>query len=567
MADLPKKNISDEAALAALRQVLGIKNIVMKAFATDPQSLGDDVANSIYRGVINGIQSIQRAINAVPLNTYNNYEIRCYGKFITTTFEGMSVHEREYYSLVDLFGHNNITLIGEGKNETLLFADLPSVKGSSYGYAYYTTLTADCVNCKVKNMTIALKNGRYPVHIDTTAGTNYNKDSQIDFENVHFWHKGNSGDATEWTSYTPLGLGISASMKMDFKGCKFSSPTTGFYFHDGYSEEDYEIRHENSEFNVYNSTSANGVNLNLYGTAKGRGLIVFNGCRSNGRNGFILSTGANAVSNYLQIKGHGNSPMYFYNNVGNQSKSLRVTSSSTGALSSVRFTNTDSLFNTLISNGESATFEDEFERANSDGWIYKDGSLDLSGFANGLKKFKGEQLRSIIGNCSSVNKVLNIVVDGVNQVITLNLNYSAMTDANIIADINSKLTGAVADMWSVDSDYYPEFTDVVFIQKNVGTSAILRGMGVELSGTYIKRCNTGQPDYIAIDNIAVNGQGRVIKNAILDTSSRHKIAIKSGVSLAENAYLACENGYFIISAEKTNVKVIDKGGLKCFIKQ
>ena len=101
-------------------------------------------------------------------------------------------------------------------------------------------------------------------------------------------------------------------------------------------------------------------------------------------------------------------------------------------------------------------------------------------------------LRERLGNCSSVNKSFKVNVDGIEQTIVLNLDYSSMQDdADVIADINSKLTGCTLKT----ELYYKQlhWGDNVRLVKNTGNQTIYRGSIIADNGSIygVKLANSG----------------------------------------------------------------------------
>jgi hypothetical protein len=287
--------------------------IVLKAYATGTQTQADEDAG-IFRGVVSDKNAIQRAVESVPNDTKENYEIRCYGNFSATSFAEMSapdLYGRQYKGFISLTGKRNIKLVGTGSKKTIISCVLPS-SGAPVAYDYYQNITMDCVNCELENLQIIGQNLRYPVHTDTTGATNYNKNSTLKFTNVHFWHKGNEGDALlDWSSLSSFGIGISQGMTMIFKGCRFTSKNdAGLSGHDGYQEENSVLIIHNSHFDASEGEGGKSMQWNLFGNnfSKWNIELIGNnfGCKK-----LVFNKGANNSEFYANIKGHGNSKFLF----------------------------------------------------------------------------------------------------------------------------------------------------------------------------------------------------------------------------------------------------------------
>jgi len=169
------------------------------------------------------------------------------------------------------------------------------------------------------------------------------------------------------------------------------------------------------------------------------------------------------------IKLHDTLPMAV-RNYNSDDMCLRIDTISTGASSTVRFDETSSAFNDLIGNSdESVETIDKYFNKKIYGYSYKDGKQSLSGYAYGYWNIKentvrGTNIHSLgyrLGDCSTVNKLLVITIDGVDYTITFNQDYTSQSNADIIADINAVIGSvATASEFKVAREYYPEFKGV-----------------------------------------------------------------------------------------------------------
>lgn len=155
------------------------------------------------------------------------------------------------------------------------------------------------------------------------------------------------------------------------------------------------------------------------------------------------------------VYGYGNSPAVFRNT--DPGKALRIASASTGAGSSIEVSGsavkdvlgdsvTDRYFTVAGSAGAPG----------SAGYVYGWGDIADTGSTAATTK-----LGARLGNCTVVNKTLSVTVDGgAPIVITFNQNYTAQTNATIIAAINAVLgAAAVASEFMPGARYRPFFAD------------------------------------------------------------------------------------------------------------
>ena len=222
---------------------------------------------------------------------------------------------------------------------------------------------------------------------------------------------------------------------------------------------------------------------------------------------------------------------------------MRIKSNSTGVNSKVRFNKNSSAYPLLIQNtqGNSDTSLYLHSREFIDGYIVQDGSVGLKGQAFGCKDLSdvayaynaGVNYTSLgkrLGDCSTTNKSLQIIIDGVTKTVTFNKNYTAMTNTQIMVEINTAISGAgVADLYIYGRDYFPEITDVLERVYNLsGSEFIPKGTVLTKINGKVKPAN----DYdiiagIALDDIPVlsidsegvlKGQGRMMKKGLISTN-------------------------------------------------
>jgi len=202
----------------------------------------------------------------------------------------------------------------------------------------------------------------------------------------------------------------------------------------------------------------------------------------------------------IQISMMGRNPLPVYN--GFRAKSLRIKSKSTGSGSTVSFDQTSTAFNLIFGNSnETIDFVNKYNRNQKHGYQYKIGGSALSGYAisnydcgeytvgASANKYIGS-LGKRLGDCSSANKTLTVIIDGTTYNIVFNKNYNGTastvaptyTNAQIIAEIVA-IIGTVADvdLYNLSGDYYPAFGNMENL-KNGDTSEILAGMAVVRTG-------------------------------------------------------------------------------------
>lgn len=248
-----------------------------------------------------------------------------------------------------------------------------------------------------------------------------------------------------------------------------------------------------------------------------------------------------------RVTGFGNDPFLFDNNISGHC--LRVTSSLKGVNSTVRFIEVGEAYEVLIKNPSGNDTELEFpEMKYLGGYIAKDGSLGLSGYAFGNIDISERQylyeadiytsLGKRLGDCSIINKYLTIVVDGENKTVTFYKDYSTIDNDTILQEINAVLgTTATADFYSYGQEYYPELTDVMEICQNASaTEYIPRGTVVKKVRGRLELAQNGDKVFgVALDDIPVlfdfageiRGKGRVLKRGFISSDSTKRFYVRA----------------------------------------
>jgi hypothetical protein len=497
---------------------------------------GTDTDTDFYY-INGGLSSIQKAIDSC--NTNHNYIIHVKGEHIFTTASDFTLADNGYYYMTYIkSGLKNITLQGDGMDATVMNASLPDNLGTSFDYDKYITLEILGDNCIVNDMTVIAKNMRYAVHTDesayATADNNY-----LEFNNLRFWHKGNTNDALAvWTGQSGYGLGISSGMHIVRNNCEsISANGSSIYLHDnkGFKRPFYyKIKGEKLRQNTSASTTgaSAAMTIQLLGS-NNHGMIEFENIDFGSDNATILAQNSNAnltdLTTYqanirCRIVGNVDAKIFYLqdHSISKGGSCLRVVSNTVGASSSVRFTNPNTMFNVLIAGIRSVSFEEENGIVHEDNYQYRDGSDVLSGFAMGelaLDVSTHASMQSRIGDRSVSAQYFRIIIDGVSHSVLLNQDYTSYSDSAMLAVINNAISGyGVASLHYWGDDYHPEFNNCLTRRKNNSNYTILKGMGVNIQPNGLSPAETNsQVKGIAIEDIPIGKIGRVMKKGILST--------------------------------------------------
>ncbi|WP_227551791.1 hypothetical protein [Acinetobacter baumannii] len=487
-----------------------------------------------------GKNAVQLALNSITDATdRNRYVIRTKG-FHKIDRALDVIGYPGYPSMI--LAKDHVDIIGDGK--TLFWCELPyndadigpSADGNTYPRTQYQTLYSYAKDCLIKDVTFVVVNARYALHLDNPLGAN----ATHTFEGVWFVFKGDKG------SKQALGIGTSTGEETYFiGGGSHSDSGQPLYCHN------------NTKFDKPSLMSFNGHKLSsntskLIARIESDGSLVndkmeYIGC-SFGGTAYVIEYGelwlrANPAQNYdsfnhaeWQLTGYGNEPFLFDNKVNGYC--LRFKTTATGSGNTIRFDKTSSAYPLLIKNNQANTDVSLYvdSRDYIDGYIVQDGTAGLSAQAFGCKDLtetaafadSGVVYTSMgkrLGNCSTSNKTLGVIINGTTYTVTFNKDYTSMSNAAILAEINTALTGVVADLYIYGRDYYPMMTDVAETVYNNTSSYIPKGSLVTKAGGFVKLANANDKLYgIALDDIPVmtttaegmkKGQGRVLKRGYI----------------------------------------------------
>ncbi|WP_151708002.1 hypothetical protein [Acinetobacter junii] len=441
-----------------------------------------------------------------------------------------------------ILAKDNVEIVGDGN--TVVSAELPyndaeiglSVDGGNYPRTQYQTLYTYAEDSLIEGITFVAKNTRYALHLDNSNGAN----KTHRFKNCNFIFKGNKG------SVQALGCGTSTGEEAYFDGgMAHSDAGIPFYLHNNVKFE------KPSLFNFNNFTYSSNTNV-IAILLQSNGSLVkdkldLTGCGFGGTAYVIYywqnwlsgnTTNKNDSFDHAEwrITGYGLDPFLFENVVGGECLRFKTTSADTS--SNIRFDKTSSAFPLLIKNNQNNADASLYldGREFIDGYIVQDGSVDLSALAWGCKDLSesayaldaGVNYTSLgkrLGNCSSSNKTLGVIINGTTNIVTFNKDYTSMSNAAILAEINAALTGATADLYIYGRDYYPMMPDVTEVVYNTTATYIPKGSVVAKDGGSVRLAQTGDKIYgVALDDIPVmqtmsdgsrKGQGRVLKRGYI----------------------------------------------------
>jgi hypothetical protein len=472
-----------------------------------------------------------------------------------------------------------ISINGESEKGVVIHAELPFEDGdidTAVDRLLHQTLWNYGKESNVSNLTLVGKNIRYTVHMDSGLSANSNRN----YENVTVIFEGTKGylrcfglgTVSGETNYLKNIKMISSSgtfschnnskftkaSKYFIEGCKFfSQGEDTFFIENNGAIKDCEFNFKNNDLPPIFRYTENWL----------RGTV------SDGRTYFNHAE--------TKITGYGNSPVLFENKVNGDS--LLITNKTSGDSSVVTFDETSSAFDILIKN-PNAVVGHPIKSENSyyikDGYYVREGSTSVKSFAFGCIDLSesaatgdsGVNYRSIgkrLGDCSTINKTLGIVINGATYNVVFNQDYTNVSNATIIAEIQTVID-AVADVstFNYGVEYYLEFTDCVELVKNGTSDLIEKGTVINVYNNIATISNSwNDSTMIALEDIPITnssaicqtyGSGRALKKGIIiDSFPAIRHFVKTDVAVFKGDLLKPINGVLTIDANGEDICIND----------
>ncbi|WP_311271029.1 hypothetical protein [Sphingobium sp. WCS2017Hpa-17] len=375
---------------------------------------------------------------------------------------------------------DNVILRGAGKCRTIIDARLPATTPiatiqATSGFDFNKSQ-------EVSDATLWVGNMRYGAHIDSV---NFAPDSRNVWRNVDIVHFGNdAADAywgqSVWASQHAWALGTTSGSYYGFDNCGGRAPRAAFSAHD-------QIGFTSPSIVEWIGGSLTATNVAGWCfRLESIGSMIMN--RALLSNATLSGDITMAVQPWLpttldmqpadhrcwELVGYGNSPAVF--RIEDFGRALRITSATTGATSKVVLSGTAA----PILCGKTGTA----------GVIRVDGDIGMAGYSYGWGDISSDitsgrpgaitKLGARLGNRTGAPITLTVQVDGFAAVdIVFSANYTAMTNADILAIINTALTGkAVASEYNVGARYRPFIADEEASLLNSGGTMIFMGMAL-----------------------------------------------------------------------------------------
>lgn len=449
-----------------------------------------------------------------------------------------------------------VDIEGADRDGTIVWAELPyndadidvSANGQQIARNMHQTLWNYAKDAYMKHITLVAKNLRYTIHQDDGRSAMYNRG----YEDVNVIFVGDKGSLMPW------GLGSWNGETNEVKGGRTVASVAGAWACHNNTNFQYPTkwRFENHTFITENSKllfrpQSDGSLINDF--------LELVGC-SWGGVGYVLDyvqfwlrgDGNNASFDHAEwrIIGYGNDP-FLFQNTEIRGDSLRIVSKSTGVNSKVRFGASGDVYANAIKNPRQNADVSLYlpETLYTDGYIVRDGSPGLSGWANGCVDLSEEvyaynagvnytRFGLRLGDCSTTNKTLTINIDGTDYNVVFDKDYTDMTNAAILAEINAVISAvATATFVYYGRSYYPEMPDVSEIVYNASTTDYIpKGTVLKKVSGRVSPANDGDIIAgVALDDIpvftneqgVVTGTGRMLKRGYISTDGNQPFFVKA----------------------------------------
>jgi hypothetical protein len=346
-------------------------------------------------------------------------------------------------------------------------------------------------NGTLENLTVTAKNMRYPIHSDFGIA-----EVVQNVINCNIIHYGNSeiydyrvtnsiaspnDAASVWLAQSAWGCGTSSGSKIYLKNCYLKSPFRAFSTH---NNTNYNML-KGASYIVANSCKFVSEGTKLDGTDLGFTIPIFvqslgsftddivelNDCTYG--NYLVLESSSQDYREFTQdLKGSGNSNHLMQ--IRNKGGGSKNTTSQTTTQSANAF-----VVKLVSPNTSEVVISGNLKDAIFGNYTSLIGSAGLNSYAKAVVSSV-----TAFANVNAFSGTKSIIFTAGAEVKTITLSGGYANNAAMITDINTKIGAAsfVSSLYWSGFDWFPNFTNEISIEKNTGTTAILRGRAVKKNG-------------------------------------------------------------------------------------
>jgi hypothetical protein len=361
-------------------------------------------------------------------------------------------------------------LIGGGATSRINYAGSTSVTNATR--TDYDPLRLRGTN-KIAGISLRTRDSNYPFHSESAGAS---KDWVQLVEDCILRHDGNeaayvAGGSTEHSlRWIPaVGVGMSSGSVLTIRRTSMTSlKGGGAYFHNAAAQDRAcQVVLEDCIVGGDDTVAAD-ITITTLGSSTADSVTLKNLTLTNGVIAYgVSSVPTSAAVNYadhteMKIYGEGISPHIFV--ITDQGRALRLSKLAAGS-GTVAVSGTAA--DALMSSTPNVVIGEAGRRATATG------ILDVVGHTMGAR----------LGDCSSVSKALTLTVDGSPTTHTFNANMTAVSNATILASLNSTFSAvATAALISVGEKYRPFIRDQEARPINTGSFSILQNTVVVMTG-------------------------------------------------------------------------------------
>ncbi len=514
-----------------------------------------------------GNLAIQQAFESITdANENNQYIVRATGNFLITSPNDylnipslgawVYIQHKDYVHLDGIDKDSCIIRCELSENLSEVQAEKSSFVKSDYGN-YQPTFWNSKAN--ISNVTFVVRNIRYPLHIDGGALGCKNYTQLV--ENCCLIHEGKYGDSVGTVGGSASGFGMSSGQQLTLRNCYLEGVDGWVYVHDNKDFTDGSLLYFDSckfldSVGYSREITIQGLNSLVASTIRLRNCTLPKHGRIEYTSSVYESTKLRADTLNYVCDMKDMCPMSV-RTPASITKALRIVSKSTGSTSTVRVDPDSTAFSIIGFKDEvSLVPRNRYNRKEQYGYQYRDGGDGLQGeaigFANVMENaISGKYLTSLgkrLGDCSTVNKTLTIVIDGTSYNVVFNKNYNGTaenalpnyTNAQIISEVNTVI-GSVATIeeYDINKEWYPLFKDVQMFKVNSATY-IEKGMGVVFTDNMnVRKATTSDTiiDGIALDNGVKGSFIRVMQSGCVAGSNSFHYSLSRGETFTDSANL------------------------------
>jgi len=483
-------------------------------------------------------------------NAYRRVLYKVYEGIYTDT----NVYPPNYSDIVGVGERDNIWFKGE-LPDSVAIATIPTVQTL---YMNQTT--------RLKNLKITARNMRYPIHSDSGASS-YRALQEI--EDCYIEHLGNQGaidwqaanggnPGGVWASEHAWGCGTHSGQKIFSRRSIWVSRTSPFYFHTNADFAEPCYVELDGGASICTTDTGSALVVQPLGSGQPDRFVIKNGCEIRGP---LTVNPAPWLSNSIyNQRGDQNSEVEIY---VSGSSPVAWTSSNNCNVLELRSVDAANSAVVVSGTGAEALFGKQPKYvAGGVGYparVYSKHAITGS--------VSGVLLGARLGNCSSVDKTLNIVFDGsVNKTITLNQDYSAMSNATVVASLNTALADGTRAFYEIDPyDNTCHITQAEYEKTvlNTGASAVLRGMGVAFDGSQFKGRIATASDAaslfagVALENVVAGQRGRVLRRGAHIHQQQIAFVSAPSVAFGDTFGISGTTGQFVEGAAVPLIRCIE----------